>query len=299
MDHFINSRIGLELVFALARATPPWLGYGIARLVARWIASRPDSGLVRAVRSNQWVTTAGKLDPKALDQAVRDVFHNSARSVYELYHHIQKLNTAGHLFVIDPSFQPILDRPRFDQRGLVVAGVHMSGFDLAVQWFCTTGIDPLALTIPNPEGGRRMEFELRKRTIMDLIPGSLNGLRQAIRFLHQGRMVVTGIDRPQPGCQLRPRFFGLPASLPTHHIFLALKAKVPVVVAASCLESDGYYHLVASTPIEMDPYPDRDDAILYNAEKVLAVAETFIQRSPQHWMISLPVWPEVLDQVPR
>jgi KDO2-lipid IV(A) lauroyltransferase len=293
MDQFIKSQFGLKLGFAIARVTPPWLGYKIARIAARWISSRSNSDMVRAVRSNQWVVAGGQINQDALDLTVRNVFQNYARSFYELYHHIQDLNTAGHLFAIDPSLRPLIDRPRFDQRGVVVTGLHMSGFDLAVQWFCLKWIDPLALTIPNPGGGRGLEFELRKRTMMDLVPGSVSGIRKAIRYLKQGGMVITGLDRPHPAYQPCPRFFNRPAHLPTHHIFLALKAEVPVVVAANLKEDDGYYHMITSSPIEMDPYPDREDELLNNAEKVLAVAETFIRQAPEQWLITLPVWPEV------
>jgi lauroyl/myristoyl acyltransferase len=295
MEQFINSRIGLKLGLILARATPPWFGYVIARMTAQWISSRRDSSLVRAVRSNQWVVAGENTTPKALDQAVRGVFYNSARSIYELYHHIQDLNAAGDLFTIDPSFQAIIDRPRFDRSGLIVAGLHMSGFDLALQWLCMNWLQPLGLTIPNPEGGRGLEFEIRKRTLIDLVPGSVNGLRQAIRYLDKGGMVVTGIDRPLAECRLRPHFFGRPTSLPTHHIFLALKTHTPVRIVVTRMENDGKFHVLTSPPIEMDPYPNRADALLHNAEKVLAVAEGFIQQSPDQWLISLPVWPEIED----
>ncbi|KPL06795.1 hypothetical protein AMJ86_07250 [bacterium SM23_57] len=295
MDQFINSIIGLKFVFTIARFTPPWFGYLVARIAARWISSRHETAMVRAVRSNQMVVAGGELPPKTLDQAVRGVFNYTARSIYDLYHHVHDLNKAGHLFMIEQSFQPLIDRPKFDQCGLIVVGIHMSGFDLAAQWLCMNGIDLLALTIPNPEGGRWIEFEMRKRTVINLVPGSVNGLRQAIRYLKQGGMVITGIDRPQEVYHPRPRFFGRPAALPTHHIFLALKAQVPVVVAASRLDEDRLYHLYASDPIEMDPYPDRTHALLYNTEKVLAVAEDFIRKAPQQWLISLPVWPEHME----
>ena len=136
MNQFINSRIGLKLGFTIARLTPPWLGYAIARVAAWRISSRRDSELVKAVRSNQWVVSGGKLTQKILDQAVRGVFHNSARSVYDLYHHIQDLKSAGRMFEIEPSFQALIDRAKFDQGGLIVAGLHMNGFDLAFQWIC-------------------------------------------------------------------------------------------------------------------------------------------------------------------
>lgn len=295
MDQFINSIIGLKLGFTIARFTPSWLGYLVARLAARWISSRHETAMVRAVRSNQLVVAGSELHPKTLDQAVRGVFNYTARSIYDLYHYVHDLNKAGHLFKFDHSFQPLIDRPKFDRCGLIVVGIHMSGFDLAMQWLCMNWIDPLALTIPDPEGGRWIEFEMRKRTVINLVPGSVYGLRQAIRYLKQGGMVITGIDRPQEAYHPCPHFFGRTAALPTHHIFLALKAQVPVVVAASRLDEDGLYHLYASDPIEMDPYPDRTDALLYNTEKVLATAEDFIRKAPEQWLISLPVWPEHME----
>lgn len=299
IDRLNNSPAVLQFAARLARAAPPGLGYTIASLAARWIASRRDSGLVRAVRSNQWVVSGEEGSSHSLDQAVRAVFRNSARSIYELYHYIQNPGALGRMYCFEPSIQTFSDRPEFDRRGLVVAGLHMAGFDLAVRWLCTDKFKPMVLTIPNPEGGRQLEFETRQNTGMRMVPGTVNGLRQAVRFLQKGGMVVTGIDRPVPGSELRPHFFGRPAALPGHHIFLALKAHVPVVVVASRLEEDGKHHIYASAPIEMDAHPNREDELLINTEKVLAVAEGFIRRAPQQWLISLPVWPETMKDVPR
>jgi lauroyl/myristoyl acyltransferase len=298
MERLINSRRGLTLAVSVARATPPWLGYTIARLAARWISSQRDSALVRAVRTNQWVVTGETLTPEALDQAVQAVFLNSARSIYELYHYVHDPVTASQLISIDPSARKIIDRPKFDQRGLVVAGLHKGNFDLIFQWLCINGFDPLALTIPNPEGGRQLEFEFRNRTGMNLVPGSMNGLRKAVRYLRQGGMVVTGIDRPQEEIKVQPHFFGRPANLPTHHIYLALKTQTPIIIVFSHREPDGKYHVFASSPIEMDHFPGREEELLYNGEKVLAVAESFIRQTPQQWVINKPVWPETINQVP-
>jgi KDO2-lipid IV(A) lauroyltransferase len=298
VDRLNNSPAVLQFAARLARATPPGLGYSIARLAAWWIASHRNSGLVRAVRSNQWVVSGEEGCSDKLDQAVRTVLRNSARSIYELYHNIQNPGALGRMYSFDPSFQAFSDRPEFDRRGLVVAGLHMAGFDLAIRWLCLEKFKPLVLTIPNPEGGRQLEFKTRQEKGMRLVPGSVNGLRQAVRFLQKGGLVVTGIDRPVPGSDLRPRFFGRQAALPGHHIFLALKAQVPVVVVASRLEEDGKHHIYASPPIEMDSHPNREDELLINTEKVLAVAEGFIRQAPQQWLISLPVWPETMKEIP-
>lgn len=97
---------------------------------------------------------------------------------------------------------------------------------------------------------------------------------------------------------IRPRFFGRPAMLPTHHIFLAAKARVPVMLISTHLRPDGKYQIFTSDRIELDHDPDREKGMKLNAEKVLQVAEGFVRRAPQQWSMSLPVWPEALDLVP-
>jgi lauroyl/myristoyl acyltransferase len=299
IETLIQSQAGLNLASSLARTAPPWLGYRVASLAARLISSRRGSSLVQAVRANQWVVSGGALSGEELDHAVRAAFEQSARSIYELYHYLKKPEAASDLFVIEDSVQSILERPAFDRRGLVVAGLHLSSFDLALQWLFLQGVQALVLTIPHPEGGRRIEFEIRRRTGMNLVPASVNGIRLAVRHLEQGGIVATGIDRPQPGSEPQPCFFGREASLPVHYVYLALKAKAQVRVVFPRLEQDGKYHLLASPPIEMDPHPDRDEQLRQNAEKVLSLAEGYIRQSPAQWAISQPVWPEVLNQAPE
>jgi KDO2-lipid IV(A) lauroyltransferase len=298
IERLITSPFALNIVTAIAKAAPPGLGYPVASMVARWIFSHPDSGPVRAIRSNQRVVAGNNTLPRDLDQATRAVLQNSARSTYELYHYIQRRGAIGQIYSIDASFQTIFERPEFDGAGLVLAGLHMVGFDLGLQWLCMDHFKPLVLTIPSPQGGRRMEFETRRQSGVNIVPGSVKGLLQAIRHLQRGGMVVTGIDRPVPNPDPRPRFFGRPAALPTHHVFLALKTHAPIVVVVSRLEEDGKHHILASPPIDMDPYPDRADELLFNAEKVLSVAEGFIRQTPLQWLISLPVWPDIINDVP-
>lgn len=290
MDRVLNSRTGLAIASSLSRSIPPLLGYTLANLVAKIISRRKNSPLVSAIRLNQWVVTEGNISRKNLDLAVQTVLRNTACSIYELYHYIHNPETAGKRFTIEPSFAGIASRAEFEARGLVVAGLHMNGFDLALRWICLNGLKPLALTIPNPDGGRQMEFEIRKNMGLNLVPGSVSGLRQAMRHLQQGGLVVTGVDRPIGTCRRQPSFFGQRASLPVHHIQLALKAQVPVVIVVSRIEDDGKYHLRSSIPIEMDRYPARETELLKNAEKVLEVAEGFIRQTPQQWLISQPVW---------
>lgn len=298
LQKIINSTFGIHLAQFIGRSLPVRAGYPFADFIGEQIARRRHSRIVRAVRANQWVAHGGRLEGEALEQLVHQTFRHSARSVFDLYHFIDDPQAAGRLFVLNQVAGQLIRRPKFSGRGLVIAGLHLSSFDLSLQWLVRSGMKPMVLTIPDPQGGRRMEYELRKKTGMNLVPGSMVALRQALRHLQQGGLVLTGIDRPVPEPELRPRFFGRPAALPSHHVFLAGKARVPVMLMAAYLLEDGKYHILTSEPIEMETNPDHRVETLQNAEKVLNIAEGFIRQAPEQWTVSLPVWPEALDQVP-
>jgi KDO2-lipid IV(A) lauroyltransferase len=298
LQRVLNSSLSLRMVSLLAQSLPPRLGYRIAYRLADHVARRRDSDLVRAVRANQWVAGGETASGEALDRAVRETLRYSARSLFDLYHYIHDFEATRQRIVFDSSFDALLSRREFEDRGLMVAGLHLSSFDLILQWLCKGGMSILVITIPNPKGGRQMEYEIRKRTGMNLVPASVAAFRQALKHLQQGGMVLTGIDRPIEKPEIQPHFFGRPAALPMHHIFLAMKACVPIVITVTYFEPDGRYHVFASEPIEMDVCPHEDEAMLHNAEKVLAAAELFILRSPRQWSVPLPVWPQVVDRVP-
>jgi lauroyl/myristoyl acyltransferase len=298
LERLMNGRLGVRLAAWLVRAIPARLENRICSLAGNWIASRRDSGLVRAVRLNQWVVRGESLSKDELDEAVRETFRNSARTVYDLYRHAGDLEKVGEMILLDEVTQELVQRPEFDRQGLVVVGLHVSNFDLILQWLCRQGIRPLVLTIPDPQGGRRVEYEARLKTGMNLVPASLGALRHAIRHLQQGGCVLTGADRPVPEPRERPLFFGRPAALPTHHVYLAAKAGVPVRVMFTRREADGRYRVTTSAPIAMDSYDDWDAGMLKNTEKVLKVAETYLRGIPQQWSVPLPLWPEVLPLVP-
>jgi lauroyl/myristoyl acyltransferase len=295
---FVESSLGLGLASVLGRTLPTRLGYSLAEQIATWIVSRRDSKLVRAVRANQWVIRGEKLEKEALDQAVLETFQHLAHSIFDLYHYIRRPEAAMQRIVMDQATRQLFQRPEFDDRGLMIVGLHISNFDLAMQTFCQLGLKLTALTIPNPQKGRQTEFELRQQSGVNLFPASVDGFRYALKYLQRGGVVLTGIDRPISDPGARPRFFGRYSVLPLHHIFLATKARVPMMIITTNLEADGKYHIYTSDLIEMDQHPDREKGMLLNGEMVLRYSESFIKRKPHQWSMTLPVWPEILSVVP-
>jgi lauroyl/myristoyl acyltransferase len=298
IEKIINSSISINLLSSVARMIPASLGLGLANLAATSIVNQPESKLVRAVRANQWVIGGETMDRTTLDKAVHETFRQTAISLFDLYHYKLAPSMIDKLVVFNPPVQKLITRPAFSQRGLLLVGFHISNFDLVLRAITFLGLKAMILTIPNPQGSHRREYEMRKRNGMELVPTSFNSLRQAVRTLQKGGMVVTGIDRPITSPKYRPHFFGRPADLPTHHVFLAIKAKVPVIVIVTIRQPDGKNHVYTSEPIEMEEHPDADRGVLLNAEKILRIGEDYIRQVPNQWSISLPVWPGTIEKVP-
>lgn len=298
LQQVINSRIAVSLVSFLGRVIPSGIGFPICDLIANWVVTRRDSKVVQAVRVNQWIVRGANLEKEALDKAVWETFRNNARNLYDLYHYIHSPETTQRMISLDPVARGLVERPEFGDHGLVIVALHLSNFNLALQYMFQQGFKPMILTIPDPQGGRRVEYEMRRRTGMNLVPASVSALRQAVKHLERGGIVLTGVDRPVPNPKYCPRFFGRAASLPTDYIYLASKARVPVVIMAAIQQADGKYHVMTSEPIEMEEYQDNATANLRNAEKVLRRAEDFIRLAPEQWNMFLPVWPDVLEKMP-
>lgn len=298
LQQVINSPIAVRLVSFLGRVIPPGIGYPVCDLIADWVATRRDSKVVQAVRVNQWMVHGTDLQKAALDKAVWETFRNNARNLYDLYHYTRRPEETHHFIRLDSVAGALVEQPEFGDQGLVIIGLHLSNFDLAMQYMCRQGFKPMILTMADPQGGRRMEFERRRKAGMNMVPASMSALRLAVRHLERGGMVLTGMDRPVPNPKYCPEFFGCAAPLPIHPVYLASKARVPIVIMVAFQQPDGKYHVMASEPIEMEQYPDHATGNLRNAEKVLRRAEDFIRLAPQQWNMFLPVWPDLLEKVP-
>ena len=298
LQRLIDNPLTVRFVSALARIIPPPLGYPICDRLGKWVATRHESSLTQAVRLNQWMARGANLTKEELDDVLQETLQNNVRDLYDLHRQLDHPEETWRRTCSNPLAEELVRRPEFAGRGLMLVGVHMSGFDAVVLSMHRRGAQGLVLTIPDPQGGRRVEFEMRRRTGMKILPASLETLRQAVAYLKRGGLVLTAIDRPVAAARLHPRFFGQPSHLSTHFIYLALKARVPVVTMAVIRQQDGKYKIVDSEFLEMESHADHETAMLQNAERVLKQAERFIRLAPQQWNVPLPVWPELLGKVP-
>ena len=164
LQTIINSRISFRLVSRVGRAIPPSIGFRFADRVAELFATRKRSGLIRAIRANQWVIRGACDDLEGLDQAVVDALKSIARSLYSLHHYVHNPAAVLDLVTLGPVARELFEGPEFKERGLILVGLHLSSFDLFLQAVSMQGFKALVLTIPDSRNGRHLEYEMRKKT---------------------------------------------------------------------------------------------------------------------------------------
>ena len=303
LQDVLNGPLGISFVLGLAQVTPSRLGCSLAPWLGSIYAGWKRLPSVQATRANQWVVAGGELSASRLDELTRSVFQTTAYGLYDFYHNMNNPQAAVDLVEIDTSVRAGLEWYHGAHSGVLVVIPHVSNFELLALAFAHTslfnGVKVQFLSYPQPTAAYRLQNRMRTLEGLQITPISIESMRQAIQFMKQGGVVLTGVDRPMGGdTSCRPSFFGRPSSLPTGYVRLAIKAGVPVVVISGQILSDGHYRLMAFEPIPMHSYQDKTEELLQNAQPVLAVIEGVIRKAPEQWAMFYPVWPEALQEIP-
>ena len=217
---------------------------------------------------------------------------NRARALFDFYHTLGNDSKMMAMVNYNPRFADLLEKNATKEHGAIVAMVHIGNPELTAIACPLRGLRGLGLTFPGESGGYELLNEIRESVGVQAMPTTMTSLKKAIRHLKDNGTIFTGLDRPLPESGYRPRFFGKPTPLPVHHVMMALKADVPVVVAGSKRRTDGRYDLLISDFIYMERHSDRKTELLSNMERLLKIAEDFIRQAPEQWAMFYSLWPE-------
>jgi lauroyl/myristoyl acyltransferase len=298
LQSLINSRLGIGFILGLGRIIPPSIGYPLADRVGKLIASRKESGMVKALRANQWIISDKTLSSEELDVRVEETYKMIARLLYDFYHTINDYDAILKRVTLCPKLMRFLESRLGGKEGTLMVAPHLSNFDLAGRAMALHGYPVQALSYPQPKGGYQWQNQLRRDIGIEITPMSTESMRQAKARLIAGGGVITGLERPLPQTNYYPHFFGYPAPLPVSYVRMALQTQSAILVIACVGVPDTDYRLECSDLIYLKPYPDAREEIERNAEKVLAQAEGFIRENPTQWAMSYPVWPFALEEMP-
>ena len=291
LQRFLSHPLVTGAGMFVSKHAPPLIGHAVADLI---------SGLVNWLKPEvYWILHANlrqvigpEVREKELHRLVRQVFHNNARNDYDLWHLAslgpEAMPTAVH---IPPETWDQVDQALQRGKGAIIVGTHTGNFDLGILALAAHGKDVqiLGLAAP-PAGGFNLMDQLRERTGAHLTPTSPQSLREAIKRLRAGGIVLTGVDRPVGDEEAAVEFFGRPALLPTGHVRLALKTDAAILVAGPYCDRPGHTVVRISPPLEMVRTGDRDEDLQVNLRRVTGWLEKFIRSWPEQWAMFMPVW---------
>lgn len=283
------NRIGLFLAENLKPKAAKW----IIRLITNKLTHNRNNEQIRAVRSNQWMASGKKLSGAALDEQVERVYLSSARSIYDYFRCMRKEDQIRKMIHFDDNVVGLIERTIAGKESTLGLLIHMGAYDLGGYAMALRGAFPFVLAYPNPNPGYQWHNELRRKAGIPVESLTMESFHKAVSHLRKGGTVLTGIDRPWKDGKLKPRFFGEPSDIPVTTIQMAIRTNTPVMLLACIRQPEGHYIVHGSQKIEVQKMKDRNQELLENTEKVLAVAETFIRSIPEQWSMFYPVWPEI------
>jgi phosphatidylinositol dimannoside acyltransferase len=295
LRNLFNSAEALRFGHWLGRHIPLNMGLRLADGATRALARRRESALMQTLQNNFRVALGPDASEERVYQTARAALRHAGMAYFDLYH---ALGVGPEAFLSEVRSTPLtdyyIDRMLYDGRGVVVVTVHMSNFDLAGLAFAYRGLQLNVLAYADPTSGYDMQNKIRLKGGINLMPIDVSALRKSLEALRRGQLVVTGIDRPDPfgGGEMLP-FFGQAARLPVGHVRLALQTGAPVAIAhCEYRPTDHSYAVHVSRWLEMERVGTRQEDIVHNACRVLAVGEELIAAKPEQWLMFYPVWGE-------
>jgi KDO2-lipid IV(A) lauroyltransferase len=286
------STFGPVLGIFLGAVLPTKQAYRLADRIAANVVSQTDSELYRALRTNQAVVRGLAYDDPQLDDIMLRVMQNATRGYADWFKGMAK----GRQYLLerchleDHLMESAL-QAREDGRGLLMVGGHMSSFNIMMLGLGVLGLPIKVLSFADPGGSYKIDNIIRKRYGLELAPISVSSLKEAIRRLKNGGLVLTGIDRPDVGGEPL-EFFGTQVVMPVGHARLAIRTGSRIMIGATTRIGPAQYKVYGPEVIEPEISGNYDKDVKRLAQRTLHILEGQIRARPDEWLMFFPIWPE-------
>lgn len=295
LEDVLNNKVVTQSGIRLAQAMSPGMGHALANMAAGIIAGiRPT--IYHTVQANLRHVLGHEVDPRQLADTTRAVFAYAARYNYEFFHAIEYDATQlAREVEVSPDIVRMVRDNMARGRGTLLLGTHTGNFNLGLLALSTYRVPIQGLSLANPTGGFEILNRIRARWGLELTPITPQSLRQAIRRLKAGGVVMTALDRPVPDDRHLVPFFDAPAYFAIGPVRLALMTGADVILG-SCYESPGRGQVLQMQPIDIVASKDRQEAISVNALRLAQALEGFVRQYPDQWLMFHPFWPDEADE---
>ena len=166
-------------------------------------------------------------------------------------------------------------------KGGFVCSAHLGNWELAVSQplfddFC---LNPVYRRANNPWLDKLM---FQRRTGI-LIPKGMLGARKLVEVLHNKGVVVMLCDQKlREGISVP--FLGRPAMTAPAIAVLALRMKLPIVMARSIRQPDGHFVMEITKPLELPTGSDMKEKTVKVMTQINQILEKWIRENPEQWL---------------
>lgn len=168
-----------------------------------------------------------------------------------------------------------------NQTGGFVCSAHLGNWELAVSQplFDNFYLNPVYRRANNPWLDKLM---FQRRTGI-LIPKGITGARKMMKVLRDKGFIVMLCDQKlREGISVP--LFGKPAMTPTAIAVMALKMKLPIIMARSIRKPDGTFLMDISKPLPIPETKDTDKAVYEIMKTINGILEDWIRETPEQWL---------------
>jgi lauroyl/myristoyl acyltransferase len=293
-----SSSWGPKLVRVMCNVLPRSQAYQIGDWLTSFVAHRRELPPVKGLRANMAVILGLPEGHPRVHYAVNQLFHNLVHGYVDFYKALEKgLNGVFTSCEFDELLLDAINSCLASGQGLVLVGAHTCSFDLLLLALKRVFAEVQVLTRSDPTRSSMVINEIREQFGIRVTPISVQALREAIRRLESGGVVVIAADVPaETGAEMI--FFRRKTRLPIGHARLAAKTGARMIVGTSRRISDGLYQangLQAHRPASSG---DRDRDVIRWAQHSLFLLEGLIRDRPYEWFMPTPLWPDPQTLVP-
>ena len=287
-----NSTIGPFLGALIGKLLSRPQAYRLSDSLTKRAASRENSNIYRAIRSNQAVVQDLPYESPELEGVVERVLQRAGRGLADFFTALGGgLEKFPETISIEDHLIEDAKRSHSEGKGIMLCGLHMSSFNLILLDLVKFGVEVQVLSFANPGGGYKSDNYIRRRYGAHVTPITTQSLREAVRRLKNNGLVMTAVDRPDVGGE-KLNFFGRPTEIAVGHARMAVMTGADVIVGVCTMVDEGKYIITGPPIIRPEITGDVKADSLRLAQQIVDKLEGYIRDRPEEWVMYFPLWPE-------
>ena len=177
-------------------------------------------------------------------------------------------------------------------QGVIVAMPHLGNFSLIAEPVANLLEYPMVVIVEQMRNQKVHDLvnRLRERGTVEMIEVGPSIVRQILRALRKGAVVVLLTERTVVEATVEVQFCDAPARVPAGPATLALRTGAPLLTAYTYRQPDNRSTVVIDPPLLLEPSRDIHSDVPRVMQAIMAILGAYIRRRPGQWLLTEPVW---------